>query len=88
MAVYLLHFDEPYRHAQHYLGWAPDRTLDARLAHHLNGTGSRLCAVVLAAGITWRLARVWVDGDRTLESRLKRRGGRSRLCPICKAMRL
>jgi hypothetical protein len=30
--VYLLHFDRPYRHARHYLGWAED--LDNRLAEH------------------------------------------------------
>jgi site-specific DNA-cytosine methylase len=35
--VYLLHFDRPYKHARHYLGWA--ESLDARLAVH--GTTQR-----------------------------------------------
>jgi hypothetical protein len=85
MTVYLLHFDQRYRHAQHYLGWAADNGLDARLARHLAGTGSRLCAVAIGAGITWQVARVWPDGDRTLERRLKRWHGSAALCPICKA---
>lgn len=78
--VYLLHFDEPFGHARHYLGWA--RNLDARLAHHKRGTGANLLRHVAAAGIHWRLARTW-RGDRHLERRLKNRGGASRICPIC-----
>ncbi|GLH97372.1 hypothetical protein [Phytohabitans aurantiacus] len=78
--IYLLHFDRPYRHARHYLGWARD--LDARLAHHAAGTGARLLAVVAAAGITWTLARTWT-GTKTRERALKRQGGASRRCPLC-----
>ena len=40
--VYVLHFDPAYRHARHYIGWA--RNVDARLAAHLAGSGSRSCA--------------------------------------------
>jgi hypothetical protein len=88
--VYLLHFTVPYvaiQHpgkkyqcAKHYLGWSKD--LIARLTAHKNGNGSRLVRVINDAGIEWQLARVW-DGDRFLERQLKRRGGRSRICPIC-----
>ncbi len=52
--VYLLHFQRPYRHARHYLGWASD--LPARLAEHAAGRGARLLAVIQAAGIGWTLA--------------------------------
>src|SRR5262245_37279343 len=55
--VYLLHFERPYRHAKHYTGFAVD--LDRRLDAHLCGRGARLMAVIAAAGISWRLARVW-----------------------------
>ncbi|MBA9002052.1 hypothetical protein [Thermomonospora cellulosilytica] len=78
--VYLLHFTRPYRHARHYLGWTRD--LPARLAAHEHGTGARLLQVVTAAGIEWRLARVW-PGDRGRERALKRQGGASRRCPLC-----
>lgn len=81
--VYLIHFDRPYRHAGHYLGFAVD--VKARLAEHRRGTGARLMAVIVAAGIGWDLARTWERGTRTLERRLKRRGGHARLCPLCRA---
>ncbi len=53
--VYLIHFDKPYRHARHYLGYTDD--LDARLAAHANSNGARLMEVIVEAGITWQLAR-------------------------------
>jgi hypothetical protein len=80
--VYLLHFAEPFSHARHYLGWAAPGNLSARLAHHAAGTGANLLRHVGKAGIGWELARTW-PGDRTLERRLKNRGGHARLCPAC-----
>lgn len=85
MTCYLLHFSEPYKHAQHYLGYARD--LDRRLAAHRAGHGARLLEVIDQAGITWELARTW-DGDRRLERRLKNRHDARQLCPICRALRL
>jgi len=78
--VYLLHFDRPYQHARHYLGWTTD--LDSRLAEHLAGRGARLLQVVHHAGIGWTLARTWT-GPRGRERQLKRQGGASRRCPCC-----
>lgn len=46
---YLIHFERPYRHARHYLGWTVD--LEARLAKHRAGNGARLLRVATAAGI-------------------------------------
>ncbi|WP_395110731.1 hypothetical protein [Actinomadura sp. SCN-SB] len=46
------------------------------------GTGARLLQVVRAAGIEWRLARVW-PGDRYRERAIKRQGGASRCYPLC-----
>ena len=80
--VYLLHFEVPYRHAQHYLGWTED--LPTRLKDHRRGRGARLMEVIGAAGIGFTLARTW-PGTRALERRLKNRGGHARLCPICQA---
>lgn len=78
--VYLLHFERPYAHARHYLGWASD--LDARLRAHASGNGARLVEVVTQAGINWECVRVW-DGDRELERQLKRRHDAAVLCPLC-----
>jgi predicted GIY-YIG superfamily endonuclease len=78
--VYLLHFDQPYKHARHYLGWA--RNVPRRLAEHAAGRGARLLAVVREAGIGWQLARLW-PGSRARERQIKRQGGLSRCCPLC-----
>jgi predicted GIY-YIG superfamily endonuclease len=78
----LLHFDTPYRHARHYLGYAAD--LDVRLAQHRAGRGARLVEVITEAGISFTLARTW-EGDRTMERRLKNRHASPRLCPLCRA---
>jgi predicted GIY-YIG superfamily endonuclease len=79
--IYLLHFDRPYRHARHYIGYTDD--LDSRIATHRAGNGARLIAVISAAGIGFTVARTWT-GDRNFERRLKRRKDAPRLCPICR----
>lgn len=78
--IYLLHFDPPYKHAKHYLGWTRD--LAERLRHHQKGTGGRLVAVAVDAGSAVELVRTW-EGDRHLERNLKNRHDATRLCPIC-----
>lgn len=78
--VYLLHFDQPYKHARHYLGYTVN--VDQRLAMHAAGRGARLLEVLKANGINWTVAWVRV-GDRQLERRLKDRHESPRLCPIC-----
>lgn len=88
---YLLHFDKPYvaeqlpgrklQWAGHYLGWSEN--LASRLTAHANGNGAHLVHVAMAAGSDWQLARVWEGVDRYYERKLKNRGGRARLCPIC-----
>lgn len=78
--VYLLHFERPIAHAQHYLGWT--RFLDARVADHQAGRGARLPAVFRERGIPGEVVRTW-KGTRALERRLKRRHEGRRLCPVC-----
>ena len=82
--VSLVHLSEPYRHARRYTGWTID--LEARLAEHKAGRGARLLHVIAHAGIGWTLARTW-EGPRARERQLKRQGGASRRCPICRAER-
>lgn len=79
--IYLLHFDKPYRHSQHYLGYAEN--FAARFKRHMEGRGARLMAAVAKAGIPVAVARKWPDGDRTLERKLHNRNNNARLCPIC-----
>ena len=79
--VYLIHFDTPYKHARHYLGWAGD--IGKRIARHQRGDGARLLEVVRAAGISWQLVRTWPDATRDVEKRLKGQHSGVRLCPIC-----
>ena len=79
--VYLLHFQTPYQHATHYLGWSV--CLAARLAHHRAGRGARLMAAVSAAGIDVTVARVWCGATRYDERRLHNRKENRALCPIC-----
>lgn len=84
MAVYLLHFDRPIspgHTTQHYLGYAED--VGPRVNAHRHGQGARLTQVAKERGIGFRLARVWPDGDRAFERRLKNRKNTPRLCPIC-----
>jgi predicted GIY-YIG superfamily endonuclease len=79
--VYLIHFERPYKHAAHYLGYTDD--LAARMTAHRNGTGSRLMQVIAKAGIRWVLVKTW-HGGRTLERRLKNYHGSNQLCLVCK----
>ncbi|MGH8472396.1 MAG: endonuclease [Gammaproteobacteria bacterium] len=79
--IYLARFQQPYRHARHYLGSTED--LGRRLEEHRGGRGARLMEVIQAHGIGSLLARTW-RGSRILERFLKRRKGTPRLCPICR----
>lgn len=81
MAVYLIHFDKAFKHAKHYLGYAED--VPKRVERHRAGNGAKLLRAVQNAGIGWEVVRVWEDGDRTFERKLKGYGGRARLCPLC-----
>lgn len=82
MAVYLIHFDKPFKHACHYLGYASD--VAKRIERHRSGQGAKLLRAVQLAGISWEVVRVWPDADRTEERRLKNFGSHRRLCPVCK----
>ena len=79
--IYLLHFEQPYYHARHYLGWT-EGVLEVRLERHMVGHGARLVSVVTEVGIGIELARLW-SGTRELERKLKNRKNSPKLCPIC-----
>lgn len=86
--VYLIHFEKPLAHAQHYLGYCNgEESLEQRVDRHRRGDGARLLRAVAQAGIRFQVVRTWTDGDRALERRLKGWKKSSNLCPVCRAKR-
>jgi len=83
MAVYLLHFDRPIAHAQHYVGFTDN--LKLRIQQHHNGrSGARLVSEFFNRRIDFVVARVWEDAGREFERHLKvKRKNVTGLCPIC-----
>ncbi len=82
--VYLLHFNAPFKHARHYIGYCGENGLDNRLKEHRTGQGARLIAVIEDAGIDFVLARTWPRAGRDEERRLKKYHKGSQHCPLCK----
>lgn len=81
--VYLIHFDRPYFHAQHYVGWTQNGIME-RIERHRNGSGARLLQIVNEVGIPWKVARMW-GASRERERQLKKSKNARRYCPICMA---
>ena len=81
LTLYLIHFEQKYEHARHYLGLSND--LKRRLEEHRSGQGNPLLKAVTEAGIPWQVVRTWKDADRMQERQLKNRHNAPRLCPIC-----
>ena len=81
--VYLIHFNEPFYHARHYLGYTTNaRTLPKRLAYHRSGQGAKILKALNGQGIGYEIVKTW-KGDRNLERKLKNRKKSSSFCPIC-----
>lgn len=84
--IYLVHFERPFRHAKHYLGWTGG-SLAERFARHRSlaplRRGSALLRAVFAAGIEFKVVRTW-KGDRNRERRMKNDGHSARVCPVCR----
>jgi hypothetical protein len=84
--VYLIHFEKPYKHAMHYIGFTDN--LDRRMHDHELGTkGSKLLKAVRDKGINFSVVRTWPDGDRTFERKLHNYKKSSALCPVCREAR-
>jgi predicted GIY-YIG superfamily endonuclease len=85
--VYLIHFDTPYKHARHYIGYTAN--LAARMAVHRSGHGARLLNACNQSGIAYDVVRTWSIRSRfcnratALEHKLKRRKDSAALCPVC-----
>jgi predicted GIY-YIG superfamily endonuclease len=84
--VYMLCFRDAddnkawFGHAGHYVGWS--QNTDSRVAHHADGTGANLTALISALGLVIVVART-VPGTKQDEYRIKSAGGQTRYCPLC-----
>lgn len=80
--IYLIHFEKPYKHARHYLGWTHEQSLPERLNRHRRGDGAKLLKAAKEAGIRFKVVRTW-EGTRDDERSLKRLKQTPKLCPVC-----
>ncbi len=78
---YLLHFETPFHHARHYVGWSSNIAL--RIQGHERGNSAKLIHAISVAGIRFQVVRLWIDTDRAYERRLHNRHNSPRLCPVC-----
>lgn len=88
MSIYILHFQRPFKHAKHYVGFVDGglAALESRLQYHESGRGNPLVAAVVAAGIPYTVA-AFLPGpsnSRDEERKIKNRGSACRCCPICR----
>lgn len=82
--VYLLHFDKPYKHAKHYLGFSVKHPEKDRIPLHSKGQSRvKLMTVLFNQGIGFQVAKIWKNKERGDERKMKS-GGHARRCPICK----
>lgn len=79
--VCLIHFDQKYHHAGHYLGFS--KHLWFRIIMHRANTGAKLLREVNKAGIDWSVVRTWSVDSQAFERELKKRKNNPSLCPIC-----
>lgn len=82
--VYVLHFERPLAHAQHYVGCTTD--LRARLVAHAQGRGGKIVAEASRQGIRFKLGALGettVAAMRRLERQTKNWHGAAPLCECC-----
>lgn len=83
--VYIIHFEKPFKHAKHYVGYCDDQRFEERIAEHRQARyQDSFMGKVNAAGIGWHVARTIPGADENLERRIKEVWKRtSALCPCC-----
>jgi len=85
--VYVIHFNQPYRHAKHYTGIA--KNIKSRMREHASGNGARLLQVLKENNIGFKYSIIKEFPDfssaHTYEKYLKTKIKKpQRYCPICK----
>jgi len=85
LAVYLLHWQDGTRQAQHYVGITDHSRIDARMREHQAGRGALRTAALASNGRGFALARIFTTYNRELETTLIDQGDAiSKLCPVCR----
>ena len=82
--VYLIHFAQKFKHAEHYLGYAKDELFEKRLECHRKNHGAAILRALNKLGISWSVVRTWPSEDGNFERKLKNQKKARCLCPICK----
>lgn len=80
--IYLIHFDRPLHHAQHYIGFCKEGSLADRIKQHTAGRGAKILAALKARNIGWQVVKTFA-GDRHEERRMKNCKKSALFCPIC-----
>lgn len=83
---YLIHFDKPLSHANHYLGWTEGDDIEKRIATHEAGHKGHAACILRACkeqGIGWKVVRTWKNVDRNFERWLKKQSNSPKFCPKC-----
>lgn len=86
MFVYILHFDTPLAHAQHYVGLT--NNLRQRLNAHASGNGSNLTKELFNLDKPWQLAALFQTTNanaRRVEKNIKDTNNAANFCGICNA---
>lgn len=84
MYVYILHFDTPLSHAQHYVGMTGN--LKQRLSAHASGHAAALTQELCREGLPWSLGGLFqttATNARRVEKNLKESKNTSRYCNLC-----
>lgn len=87
--LFLLHFDPPYRHAGHYLGYAKGT---GRVATYARAVAAGkvtqfphpLVEAAYAQGSVLRIVAVFHGASRDERRRMRANGSLSRFCPVCR----
>lgn len=82
--VYVLHFDQSFKHARHYIGCTSQPR--ERLIAHAQGRGARIVQAAAEAGIQFRLGAIGITNVRCMrriERQTKDWHGSSQFCECC-----
>lgn len=83
MPVYIIHLDKKIHKSSHYIGFCEGNPED-RLKMHRSGRGAKFLAAANEYGISYNIVRVWPEGDRNFERKLKNGRNHCYHCPVCR----
>lgn len=84
--VYILHFDTPFHHARHYVGFTA-RDIYERFREHASGQGAKLMLAVSKAEIGFTVCKTFPGKSREFERKIKKQKNGWKHCPKCRKSR-